>query len=68
MLTANHNHSAKEDALRILGSVKDSDNFEEILYQMYVRKKVEQGLQDIQEGNIVPEDEMARFWQRWSGK
>ena len=67
MLTTDH-YSAKQDAIRILRSVKDSENFEDILYQMYVRKKVEQGLQDIKEGNIVSEDEMARFWQRWSEK
>jgi hypothetical protein len=61
-------HSAKQDAVRILNSVQDSDNFEDILYQMYVRKKVEQGLADSKEGNLVPDDEMERFWQRWSGK
>jgi hypothetical protein len=61
-------HSAKQDAIRILNSLNDSDNFEEILYQMYVRKKIEQGLADSREGNIVPEDEMARFWQRWAAK
>ena len=67
MLTTEH-YSAKEDAIRILGSVKDSENFEDVLYQMYVRKKVEQGLNDIKDGNIVPDDEMARFWERWSEK
>jgi hypothetical protein len=61
-------HSAKQDAVRILNSVQDSDNFEDILYQMYVRKKVEQGLADSKEGNFVPDDEMELFWQRWSGK
>lgn len=67
MLTTDH-HSAKEDAIRILDSVNDSENFEEILYEMYVRKKVEQGLHDIDTGNIVPDNEMASFWQRWSAK
>lgn len=65
MLNAEH-HSAKEDAIRILGSVKDSTNFEEILYEMYVRRKVEQGLADSKQGNVVPDDEMAQFWRRWS--
>ena len=67
MLTTEH-HSAKQDAIRILGSVADSENFETILYEMYVRKKVEQGLADSKEGNLVPDDEMTQFWQRWSGK
>ncbi|MFI5263709.1 MAG: hypothetical protein ACHQM6_04255 [Candidatus Kapaibacterium sp.] len=67
MLLSDH-HSAKEDAIRILSSVKDSENFEDILYQMYVRKKVEQGLKDIEQGNIVSDDEMAAFWERWSEK
>ena len=67
MLVTDH-HSAKEDAIRILSSVNDSENFEEILYQMYVRKKIEQGLQDIETGNIVSDDEMASFWHRWSAK
>ena len=59
-------HSAKQDAIRILNSLQDSENFEDILYQMYVRRKVEQGLADSREGNLVPEDEMAMFWERWS--
>ena len=67
MLTTDH-YSAKQDATRILSSVKDSDNFEAILYEMYVRKKVEQGLQDSKDGNLVSDDEMAQFWQRWSAK
>ncbi len=67
MLTANH-YSAKKDAERILSSLADSENFEEILYQMYVRKKVEQGLADIKNGNIVSDEEMAQFWHRWSEK
>ena len=61
-------YSAKEDAQRILDSVEDSENFEDILYRMYVVKKVEQGLSDIEENNLVPDDEMARFWQQWSAK
>lgn len=66
MLTVQH--SAKEEALRILKSVDDSENFEDILYQMYVRKKIEVGLKDIEEGNIVSDDEMTKFWQRWSAE
>jgi len=66
MLTVQH--SAKEEALRILKSVDDSENFEDILYQMYVRKKIEAGLKDIEEGNIVSDDEMTKFWQRWSAE
>ena len=66
MLTVQH--SAKEEALRILKSVDDSENFEDILYQMYVRKKIEAGLKDIEDGNIVSDDEMTKFWQRWSAE
>ena len=66
MLTVQH--SAKEEALRILKSVDDSENFEDILYQMYVRKKIEAGLKDIEEGNIVSDDEMTKFWQRWTAE
>jgi predicted transcriptional regulator len=35
---------------------------------MYVQKKVEQGLADSKSGNIVPDEEMAKFWERWSEK
>ena len=59
-------HSAEKDAVRILNQVKDSDNSEDILYQMYVRKKAEQGLLDSKAGNLVPDDEMELLWQRWS--
>ena len=66
MLTVQH--SAKEEALRILESVDDSENFEDILYQMYVKRKIEAGLKDIEDGNIVSDDEMTKFWQRWSAE
>lgn len=58
MLTSDQ-YSAKEDAQRILNSVKDSDNFEDILYQMYVRKKVEQG------GIIALPLALLGWWGMW---
>jgi predicted transcriptional regulator len=43
----------------------DGASFEDIQYHFYVREKIERGLQDVEEGRIVSEEEMERTMQKW---
>ena len=38
---------------------------EDIPYRLYVREKIERALQNVEEGRVVPEEEMERRMQRW---
>jgi len=39
--------------------------FEDIQYQIYVREKIERGLQDVAEGRVVSQEEAERRMQEW---
>ncbi len=60
--------TAKEAVLEILNSVHSDASYEEIMYQIHVREKIEIGLKDVENANFVsPEDVGARLG-RWDIK
>lgn len=61
-------HSAKEEVIEILKALPDSSTFEEIQYHLYVRQKIERGLNDIKEGRAFTQEEMERRMEKWLEK
>ena len=59
--------TAKQEVLRLLDQIPDDATFEDIQYHIYVREKIERGLQDVEEGRVVSEEEMERRMQKWLG-
>ncbi len=54
--------SAKQEALRLIDSLPEETTWEEILYKMYIMKKVEAGIKAADEGRVVSHEEVkARF-------
>jgi len=54
------------DAVRKILDVLPTDaTFEDIQYHIYVREKIERGLQEMAEGKIVPEEEMEKLFEQW---
>ena len=61
----------KDEAIRLIQSLPDDCSLEDIQYHLYVRQKVERGIQAAQEGRVVPQDEAERRvaeWARSSGQ
>ena len=56
---------AKEHVRRILEEIPDDVTLEDIQYHIYVRQKIERGLQDMEEGRVVTEEEAERRMARW---
>jgi len=57
--------TAKNDVQRLLESLPDDVSLEEIQYHIYVRQKVEKGLQDAAEGRVVTQEEAEERMARW---
>ena len=51
-------NTAKDEIKKILENIPDDSTFEDIQYHIYVREKIEKGLQDIKEGNVISQDEI----------
>ena len=60
-----HAHSAKQDAIHAIERLPDDVPFDEIVYQLYVLNKVQQGLQDIDAGRTVSSEELTREIEAW---
>jgi predicted transcriptional regulator len=60
--------SAKDEVRRILEQIPDSASFEDIQYHIYVREKIERGLEDVKEGRVIRQEEVERRMRKWTGE
>ena len=60
--------TAKEEVREILDQVPDNATLEEIQYRIYVRQKIERGLEDVKNGKTISQKEMEARMARWLGK
>jgi predicted transcriptional regulator len=49
---------AKEEARRLLDRIPDDATWDDIMYEFYVRQKIEDGLKDVEAGRVVPHEEV----------
>jgi predicted transcriptional regulator len=52
--------TAKEEVRKMPEQIPDDSSFEDIQYHIYVREKIERGLEDIEEGRILDQEEIER--------
>jgi predicted transcriptional regulator len=50
--------TAKESAKDILDRLPDKATWDDILYELHVRQKIEAGLNDVEEGRTAPHDQI----------
>jgi predicted transcriptional regulator len=50
----------KEEALRLIDSLPEETSWDDIIYQMYVRKKIERGVEAAEQGRVVAHDEVKK--------
>ena len=60
--------SAKEQVHQILEKLPESASLEDIQYHIYVRQKIEQGLEDADAGRVISHDEVRRRLAKWITK
>jgi predicted transcriptional regulator len=57
--------TAKEAIQEILNQASPDVSFEEVMYRIYLREKIERGLKDVAEGRIVPDHEVEARLSQW---
>lgn len=52
--------SAKEEARDIIARLPDSVTWDELMYELYVRRKIAEGVKAADEGRVVSHEEVKR--------
>ena len=60
--------SAKEEVRRMLEQIPDSASFEDIQYHIYVREKIDRGLEDVKQGRVIEQAEVERRMRKWTAE
>jgi predicted transcriptional regulator len=56
---------AKQELLEWVGSLPDECSWEDLQYFLDLRQSVAEGLEDVQEGRLVPHEEAKRRMREW---
>lgn len=56
---------AKEEVKRILQQLPDDATLEDIQYHIYIRQKIDRGLQDVEAGRTLTEEEFDARMTEW---
>jgi len=52
--------AVKEDAVNLIRSLPDNCSWDDIIYEMYVKKKIEEGLKAADEGSVITHEEVKK--------
>ena len=52
--------SAKEKVRQLIERLPDTATFDDIMYEYYMRQKIEAGLKAVNEGRTIPHDEAKK--------
>ena len=60
--------TAKDEVRALLEKLPDDASLNDIQYHIYVRQKIERGLEAIEQGNVIPHEEIVKRMARWFEK
>ena len=52
--------AVKEEAINLIKTLPDNVGWDDLMYELYVRQKIEIGLKAIEEGKTIPIEEAKR--------
>ena len=52
--------NAKESAKHLIDQLPDEATLDDIMYRLYVKQKIQSGLQAAEQGHTIPHDEVKR--------
>lgn len=55
----------KELVMEVTNSLPDTATFEDILNAIYTRLQIEQGLKDVEDGNVSSTEELLEEMKKW---
>ena len=54
--------TTKEEAIQLISRLPDEVTWEDIMYQLYVKRKIEEGIRAADEGRTIPHDEVKELF------
>ena len=54
--------TTKEEAINLITRLPDEANWDDIMYEMYVKKKIDLGIKAADEGRVVPHKDVKRIF------
>lgn len=54
--------TAKDEAIKAISHLPEEASWDEIMYKIYVKRKVEEGLKAANEGRTVPHEEVKELF------
>lgn len=58
----------KQEVQQILNSLPDDATLDDIQYRIYVRQAIERGLQDVDSGRVLTQEQVEQRMSRWIKK
>ena len=55
----------KESVRELLDELPEETSYEDIQYHIYVRQKIDRGLQDLKAGRVLSQKEVERRMSKW---
>jgi predicted transcriptional regulator len=52
--------AVKEEALKLVDGLPDGASWEDLIYQLYVRKKIERGIDAADQGRVASHEEVKK--------
>lgn len=52
----------REEAHKLIDALPDGTSWDDIIYQMFVRKKIAKGIEAADQGRAVPHDEVKKLF------
>ncbi|MCF6094750.1 hypothetical protein L1765_12340 [Microaerobacter geothermalis] len=57
--------SVKNEVIKIIQEMPDNVTMEDILYKLYVRARIEEGIKELDEGKGIPHEEAMERIFKW---
>jgi predicted transcriptional regulator len=54
--------TTKEEAINLIARLPDEATWDDIMYEMYVKKKIELGISAANEGRVVSQEEVKKLF------
>ncbi|HEV8540140.1 MAG TPA: hypothetical protein VGQ60_03160 [Nitrospiraceae bacterium] len=56
--------TTKKQALELIKKLPEKATWDDIMYEIYVRKKIAEGIKDADEGRVIPHEEVKKRFLR----
>ena len=52
--------AVKEEAIHLIETLPDTCSWDDIIYELYVKKKIEKGLKAVEDGRLLSHEEVKK--------